>query len=155
MERSSHVRLENDTDGVTTFEPLQNRVKTWPLHRFRCKHRGENPVESGNYPPHHRQGIRLSTDRKTRIDFKKNCGMDLFCKGVPKQKPPIWRACGKAVLKSTTAESDHYGYSQRYFYLITFSGSSITNTIGIAFCWLSRIKSLSVIALFTIAIGKA
>ena len=34
---------------------------------------------------HHRQGISLSTNRKTRIDFEKTCGMDLFCKGVPKR----------------------------------------------------------------------
>ena len=40
-------------------------------------------------------------------------------------------------------------------YLITFSGSSITSTIGIAFCCRSRTKSPSEIALFTIAIGNA
>ena len=33
---------------------------------------------------HHRQGISLPTYRKPRIDFEKTCGMDLFCKGVPK-----------------------------------------------------------------------
>ena len=51
MERSSHVRLENDTDGVTTFEPLQNRVKTWPLHRIRCKHGVKSPADRGSFPP--------------------------------------------------------------------------------------------------------
>ena len=36
---------------------------------------------------HHRQGISLSADWKPWIDFEKTCGMDLFCKGVPRKKP--------------------------------------------------------------------
>ena len=39
----------------------------------------------------HRQGESLSTDRKTRIDFEKTCGMDRFCKGVPKEKSTALR----------------------------------------------------------------
>ena len=36
---------------------------------------------------HHSQGISLSTDRKTRIDFEKTCGMDRFWKGITRKKP--------------------------------------------------------------------
>ena len=41
------------------------------------------------------------------------------------------------------------------FYRTIFSGSSITSTIGIAFCRRSRRKSPFAMALLTIAIGKA
>ena len=37
---------------------------------------------------HHRQGINLSADLETRIDFKKTCSADRFCKGVPKAINP-------------------------------------------------------------------
>ena len=29
--------------------------------KHNCKNRGENPVDSGNYTPHHRQGIPISS----------------------------------------------------------------------------------------------
>ena len=39
------------------------------------------------FAAHHRQGISLSADLKSWIDFEKTCGTDRFCKSITRKQP--------------------------------------------------------------------
>ena len=53
------------------------------LHRFVYKHGASPRKKAVTCNSHHRQGISLSADFETWIDFEKTCGTDLFCNSVP------------------------------------------------------------------------
>ena len=57
---------------------------------------------------HHRQGISLLTDRKTRIDFEKTCGTDLFCNSVPCLTVKIDPEDENSTLASQSAEKRRF-----------------------------------------------
>ena len=63
------------------------------LHRFVYKNGVAPRKIAVKGCSHHHQGIRLSAEFETRIDFEKTCGTDLFCNSVPRKKQITYAIC--------------------------------------------------------------